>query len=82
MKELSVCAWLFSSSAFTVSEQCAVDWFSKFLTAALFPPPNLVFMQFRKTMGAGEMAQQAKGLAAKLDYLGSISGTHRIEGEN
>lgn len=28
------------------------------------------------------MAQQAEVLADKLDYLGSISGTHRTEGES
>lgn len=36
----------------------------------------------KKFMKADEMAQWIKVLAAKLDYLSSISGTHVVGGEN
>lgn len=42
---------------------------------------NLVQLKISR-LGAGEMAQQVRELAAKSDHLSSIPRTHRVEGNN
>lgn len=49
------------------------------LTATFFPKPNI---NKYKRNGAGKMDHQIKVLAAKVEDLNSIPGTHKVEGEN
>lgn len=55
--------------------RCSVRGRSPFLSAVGFPPKE-------ETFGNAKMAQRVKALAAKPDNLGSIPGTHTVEGGN